>query len=61
MFIVSVLSGLKPGSTLSRCARLLIINPAPINSTSESATSEITSTPRTRFERCPPTAREILP
>ena len=50
--------GIQPGSTLRNRDRLRIINPAPISSTSDSATSETTSTLRVRL---PPESASVRP
>ena len=51
---VSTSSESNPGSTFLSCFKLWNIKPAPIKSTSESATSEITSAVRTLLPRTPP-------
>jgi hypothetical protein len=44
-------AALNPGSTCHKCHRLLISRPAPISSIAERASSETTSTLRSRYER----------
>ena len=54
MYVVSTPSGLIPALTFCKLMKLLIINPAPTSSTSESAISAATS--RLRRRCCPPPA-----